>query len=193
MIRINLLPFRKDRRREEIRRQFSTVLLGLVLTFAVLWLYTQRMDSGIQKQITQIQEAQTEIELHKNKAERVTQIKKNLKVLEEKLKIVNNLKSKRYDQLALVASLPDFMIGDKMWIENMTSSSRDVVIKGVAFDNPIIADFMKRLESSSFFSTVDLKLAQTREFKNGVNLKSFEVICRKSVNRPSPMAVATGK
>ncbi len=186
MIRINLLPFRRDRKREEIRRQVSTVLLGVVFMVAVLWLYTQRTDSNIEKHRGLIQTTQTEIQQYKEKAEEVTQIKKKLKVLQEKLEIVNSLKAKRFEQLELVSRLPDLMVPEKMWVEDIKSTSSELVIKGVAFDNPVIADFMDRLEVSDQFATVDLRRTKSREFQNGVNLKAFEVSCKKIPSIASP-------
>ncbi len=38
---------------------------------------------------------------------------------------------------------------------------------------------MEKLEKSSLFSTVDLKTAQMKKFKNDVMLKSFELLCQK--------------
>lgn len=193
MIRINLLPFRRNRKLEEIRRQVSVVTLGLVVMLGGLWLYTQQMDKRMTRHMAKIDTVRQELDQYKNRAETVNEIKKSLNLLQEKLRIVEELKSKRYEHLELLASLPDLMVAEKMWIENVKSTSDGVAIKGVAFDNPIIADFMKRLESSPFFTAVDLKVTQNREFKDGVNLKTFEVTCRKPSAIPAPVAVAAGK
>jgi len=89
MIRINLLPFRLARKKENIRRQVSVFLLSILLIGAALFWGTQYIDAKILKIKGEIKGVDAEITLYKEKAQRVTQIKKQLKLLNDKLKIVN--------------------------------------------------------------------------------------------------------
>ena len=179
MIKINLLPFRVARQKENIRKQISIFLLFVLLTVVALFWYTQ----SINKQIVNIKEKteqiNSQIVKYKEKADRVAQIKKDLKILEEKLKIVSSLEKQRKKQLILFDSLTDLVIPTRMWLESLKTNKDSVTIKGIAFDNPTIADFMEKLEQSSLFSTVDLKTAKIKKFKNNVMLKSFELLCKK--------------
>ena len=49
MIRINLLPFRTERKKENVRRQMSLFLLSLVLVLLVLFYYNFILNSKIVK------------------------------------------------------------------------------------------------------------------------------------------------
>ncbi len=62
----------------------------------------------------------------------------------------------------------------------MSTNPQSVTVKGIAFDNHTIADFMKKLEASPLFNKVDLKRAQSKKYKNGEMLKSFELFCIKN-------------
>ena len=181
MIKINLLPFRVARKKENIRKQISIFLLFLLLTGVALFWYTQ----SINKQIVSIKEKtkqiNSQIVKYKEKADRVTQIKKDLKILEEKLRIVSSLEKQRKKQLILFDNMTDLVIPTRMWLESFKTDKNSVTIKGIAFDNPTIADFMEKLEQSSLFSTVDLKTAKIKKFKNNVMLKSFELLCKKEI------------
>jgi type IV pilus assembly protein PilN len=179
MIKINLLPFRVARKKENIRKQISIFLLFLLLTGVALVWYTQ----SINKQIVSIKEKTKQIDRqvvkYKEKVDRVVQIQKDLKILKEKLAIISSLKKQKKKQLVLFDGMTDLIIPTRMWLESFKTDNNSVTIKGIAFDNPTIADFMEKLERSSLFSTVDLKTAQMKKFKNDIVLKSFELLCQK--------------
>lgn len=113
---------------------------------------------GINKEIIETQartvQVKNQIALYKEKADRVTAIKKNLQTLEDKLKIVSSLEEKRMEQLVLLEELSEKVVPERMWLESMKADSTQVTLKGVAFDNPTIADFMRNLEISSLFPTL---------------------------------------
>ena len=111
------------------------------------------------------------------------QIKKDLKILEEKLEIVSTLKKQRNKQLILFDGMTDLIIPTRMWLESFKTNKNSVTIKGIAFDNPTIADFMEKLENSSIFGKVDLKTAKIKIFKDGIMLKSFELLCSKEKSK----------
>jgi len=184
MIRINLLPFRLARKKENIRRQVSIFFLLIVFMLVLLAWYTIGIDQKIVQKEIEIIKVKAQISLYREKAGRVTEIKKKLKILEDKLKIVGSLKEKRKEQLAIIEEMSDKIIPERMWIESLKSDSSHVTIKGIAFDNPTIADFMRNLEASSIFSGVDLKRSKIQKFKDDIMLKSFELLCRKKTAEP---------
>ena len=79
MIRINLLPFRVARKKENIRRQVSIFFLSIVMIALVLTWYTLGIDKKIVETRAQIVQVKAQIALYKEKADRVTEIKKKLK------------------------------------------------------------------------------------------------------------------
>lgn len=179
MIKINLLPFRLARKKENIRRQISIFLLSIALTCLGLYWLTLQIDNEIESVKAKTKQVNIQIAKYKEKAKRVSQIKKDLKILEEKLAIVASLKDQRDRQLVLFDDMTQLVVPQRMWIESLKTVPKSVSIKGIAFDNPTIADFMKKLEASPLFSKVDLKTAQLKKYKGGVMLKSFELYCVK--------------
>ena len=181
MIKINLLPFRVARKKENIRQQISIFFLFILLTVVGLSYYTQI----IYKQILSIKEKTNnvnhQITKYKEKATRVKKIKKDLELLKEKLEIVKSLQKQRDKQLVLFDTMTNLIIPGRLWLESFKTNDTSVIIKGIAFDNPTIADFMEKLEQSPLFDKVDLKTAQMKKFKDGVMLKSFELLCRKTI------------
>jgi type IV pilus assembly protein PilN len=185
MIRINLLPFRVARKKENIRKQVSIFFLLIVFILVLLVWYTMGIDKKIAQTKVETIKVKAQITLYKEKADRVTEIKKKLKILKDKLIIVESLKGKRREQLVLLEELSDKIVPERMWIESLKANSTHVTIKGVAFDNPTIADFMRNLETSSLFSGIDLKRSKIQKFKDEIMLKSFELLCRKKSLEPA--------
>ncbi len=178
MIRINLLPFRIARKKENIRRQISILFLLIFFVIALMVWYTQRLDKQIQTVQRKTEQVNQQIALFKEKADRVAQIKKDLKILDEKLKIVESLKAEKETQFVLFRSMTDLIVPERMWLESFKTDQSNLNISGISFDNPTIAEFMERLEKSGLFSKVDLKTAKMKTFKGDVMLKSFELVCK---------------
>jgi len=184
MIRINLLPFRLARKKENIRRQVSVFFLSIIfIIVALIWL-TMYVDGKTQATEDRITAVKAEIKLYKEKAGRVTEIKKKLKLLNDKLDIVASLKTRKNEQQILLEEVADRIVKTRMWIESLKADETTVVVKGVAFDNPTIADFMRNLEKSPLFSSVDLRRSRLRAFEGNVRLKAFDLLCVKKTTVP---------
>jgi type IV pilus assembly protein PilN len=179
MIRINLLPFRLARKRENIRQQVSIFFLSILLLMVGLIWYTLGVKTTIEEKRVETERINAEIAVYKEKADRVADIQKRLKILEDKLNIVESLKLKRDEQLLLLEDLQERVVPGQMWIESINADETSVTLTGIAFDNPTIADFMKRLEASALFREIDLKQTISKKFEGDVNLKAFELRCLK--------------
>lgn len=179
MIRINLLPFRLARKRENIRRQVSIFFLTILLLLVGLTWYTLGIKKTIDEKQLETDRINTQIAIYKEKADKVTEIQKRLKILEDKLKIVSSLKLKRDAQLMLLEDLQVRLVPEQMWIESLDADETTVTLTGIAFDNPTIANFMKRLETSPLYQEIDLKQTRIKKFDEGTSLKAFELKCLK--------------
>ncbi|MCG8688081.1 MAG: PilN domain-containing protein [Desulfobacterales bacterium] len=179
MIRINLLPFRLARKKENIRRQVSIFLLSIALIIVALVWVTLSVESKISQTKNRIESVKAESLKYKKQADRVTAIKKKLKILNDKLNIVASLKTRKDEQQILLEELADRVVKTRMWLSSIDADRNKVVLKGVAFDNPTIADFMRNLEQSPLFGVVDLKRSKVKNYAGGVSLKEFEISCSK--------------
>ncbi len=188
MIRINLLPFRLARKRENIRQQVSIFLLSILLLVVGLTWYTLGIKNTIAEKRLETERVNAQIAIYKERADRVTEIQKRLKILEDKLQIVASLKQKRDEQLVLLEDLQARLVPEQMWIETIEADETSVTITGIAFDNPTIANFMNRLEGSALFQEIDLKQARIKKFDEGTSLKAFELKCLKKTAAPDTTA-----
>ena len=188
MIRINLLPFRLARKRENIRQQVSIFFLSILLLVVGLTWYTLGIKNAIEEKRLETERVNAQIAIYKERADRVTEIQKRLKILEDKLQIVASLKQKRDEQLVLLEDLQARLVPEQMWIETIDADETSVTMAGIAFDNPTIANFMNRLEGSALFQEIDLKQARIKKFDEGTSLKAFELKCLKKTAPPDTTA-----
>lgn len=178
MIRINLLPFRTERKKENVRRQVSLFLLSLVLVLLVLFYYNFSLNSKIGKLNKRIQTANTELTKYNTINKEIARIKKNLEVLRKKMAVIEQLESDRYAPVILMDTMTQVLVSKRMWFTNMSAENTTVSITGIALDEKTVADFMVRLQKSGLFSNVELKSIKREKVENS-NLKSFHVICTK--------------
>lgn len=178
MIRINLLPFRAARAKENIRRQVSVFLLLLVFVSLAMMYVTMFVDKKIKRFDEEITQINTQIKDYKAKADEVTAIEKELEILEKKLSVVYSLESMRKDPVILLEAMTRLVVPEQMWITYLQTSDAVVTLRGVAFDNRTVADFMTNLEKSSLFKNVDLQTLQMQDMQ-AVKVKTFEVLSQK--------------
>lgn len=179
MIRINLLPFRAARKKENVRRQISVFLLSLVLVVAALFLVRIFLGNKVESLNLQIKEAKFEIEKYTKITQEIDFIKKQIAVLDTKIDVIKKLEANRAEPVKLHDAMTRLVVANRMWFTDFSSSGENVVIKGIALDNKTVADFMIRLESSKLFSAVNLDTVIQQNVQN-VDMKSFFITCNKA-------------
>ena len=178
MIRINLLPFRTERKKENVRRQVSLFLLSLVLVLLVLFYYNFSLNSKIGKLNKRIQTTNDELTKYNEINKEIARIKKNLEILRKKMAVIEQLESDRYAPVILLDTMTQVLVSKRMWFTNLSVATTTVKISGIALDEKTVADFMVRLQNSGLFSNVELKSIKRQKVENS-NLKSFLIVCTK--------------
>ena len=178
MIRINLLPFRAARKKENIRRQVSIFLLSLVFMLIILFYYNSSLSSQIDGLNTKIKGAKAELKKYNQINKEIAQIKKKLSNLKKKVAVMETLEANRFAPSQLLETMTQVIVPKRMWFTRLESKGKRVNIDGIALDNKTVADFMVRLESSGLFKEVDLKTLKRKTVRKSP-LKSFKISCIK--------------
>ena len=196
MIRINLLPYRAARKKENIRRQISLFLLSCILVFAALFFYNMSLQKSIDALDTKIKNSKTMLAKFEKQAKEADRIKKELNKLEKKIDVIKSLETSRKaavlmldDMTKMVAQKTSISESDlssnkdgkpvkRLWFTSFQAKGDNIDIKGIALDNKTVADFMTRLEVSKLYKNVNLKTIKQNKI-NKLNLKSFEITCNR--------------
>ena len=187
MIRINLLPFRAARKKENIRRQTSIFALSLAFLLIILFYYNWSLGNKIGGLNEKINQTKSELQKFEKINKEIAAIKKKLSTLKNKMAVMESLEANRFEPTLLLDTMTQVIVPKRMWFTKMLSQGKTVRIAGIALDNKTVADFMVRLEKSGLFSDVDLNTLKQQKMGKS-NFKSFLISCRKK-----PLAKTTTK
>ena len=155
MIRINLLPTEEVERAADQRQQIATV--GLVVALGVLALVAVHSVQAARGAATQrrVDQVRDELQAIMGPYSEVLKIQAQEKDLEEKLKVITQLEAKGAGPVRMLADL-SAATPDKLWLTEFAEAGGTAKMSGFSVDEQTIADFLRRLGTSSYFTGVDL-------------------------------------
>jgi type IV pilus assembly protein PilN len=184
MIRINLLPFRAARKKENIRRQISLFSLSVFFVAVALFYY----NSVLANQVLELEEGvnNSRIELKKLQAKNkeVKLLEQKLAILQRKTQVIKDLDASREDAVRLLDTMTEVMVPGRMWLSSFSAMGNGVKVSGTAIDNKTVADFMTNLQNVEQFSNVDLVQTSRQVFENNVFFKSFSINFQRTLMKP---------
>jgi type IV pilus assembly protein PilN len=185
MIRINLLPFRAARKKENVRRQVSVFVLSLVLVLIVLgWIHFY-LQSKQKKLSTNVAEVKKELQLYKKKDREIRELRQKLKTLERRKSVIEGLEAKRFKPVHVLDVLTQKVVRERMWLNKLALRGNRMELTGIAIDNNTVANFMDNLETIpkikspknqpvKLYSRVRLTSVQSQKVRN-INMKKFQL------------------
>lgn len=196
MIRINLLPFRAARKKENVRRQVSVFLLSFAFIIIAVVYWNIWLGNRINKLTARNKDTVAQIAKYEKINNEIAKIKKTLSNLEQKIKVIETLEGGRKDVVNLMESMTELIVKERMWFTNMDVQGNNITISGIALDERTIADFMKNLEGGGNgpYTNVTLKSLQQQQIKGkSLNLKSFNVTLTKKAPKKDSKPDNAGK
>lgn len=183
MIRINLLPVRAAKKKETAVQQI--VIFGVVIVLAaavVMSLYFVRrvQVTSTKNDITAANAKINELKAKIGELDKVKALKEQVK---KKLDVLAQLRKNKSGPAQRLATLSD-MTPDKLWLTGYSESNEKIKITGIAFTEELIAQFMKSLEASSDFMSVELVVSEQTEIA-GTKLKKFDLTLKLKAATPT--------
>ncbi len=192
MIRINLLPFRAARKKENIRKQVSVFFLCLMLVMIVLvWVHFY-LGSKQTRLTANVTDTKKELALYKQKNDEIKEIRKKLQDLEMRQNVIKDLEKQRFLPVHILDELTGEIVAERMWLTSLEIEGNQMNVDGIALDNNTVANFITNLEGmpklndphSPMYEKVRLNKLQQEQIRN-INMKSFEITALEVVN-PEP-------
>ena len=175
MIKINLLPVRAAKKKESARQQISILLLAITAVLVIaLGIYSVTL-AKISTAQEEIRKSEQEIKRLKEKIGEIDNIKKFQAEVKKKLDILNQLRRDKTGPANRLAKLSD-AVPDKLWLTKYAENGGNVSLAGVAFNEELIAAFMRNLQASNAFTNVELLVSEQLEI-GGMKAKKFEISC----------------
>jgi type IV pilus assembly protein PilN len=179
MIRINLLPFRAARKKENIRRQLMVYGLSVVLLLSIMgytFFYLTSTLNGLKEDEKRIQD---ELKTYEQTIKRIAELEKKIKEIRAKLEVIQELEKNKTGPVHLLDELALAVPKEKLWLSSMKETKGSLTLTGTAMDNETVALFMTNLEQSDYISGVELQSAKLREIKEyKLNVSDFVLDCK---------------
>lgn len=173
MIKINLLPVRAAKKKETAIQQLAIAGIAVVLVLLVvtsLYFLKRVQITETQKDIASANVKINELKTKIGKLEELKTLKGQVK---KKLDVLAQLRKNKTGPAQRLATLSD-LTPDKLWLTNYSESTQDIKIAGIATTEELIAQYMKSLEASSDYISVELVVSEQTEIA-GTKLKKFEL------------------
>jgi type IV pilus assembly protein PilN len=179
MIRINLLPVRRRRVEESIRKEVSVFFLLLGLSLAAMGYLHVAQTGEIERMTQEKKRLSDEITRHQARQKELKDLETKKKLLLQKLEIIDNLQANRDIVVRVLEQLATAVPSDKMWFRRVSQQGNSLTLDGIARGNETIAQFMETLAKSPYIDPNRVVLQQSRqEVIEGYKLKAFQLTCQ---------------
>lgn len=177
MIRINLLPHREIRRKQQQKEFF--IMVGAVAGLgATVWFATHSYLGGqLEEQNGRNTYLETEIAALDKQIEEIKKVQEQTTALLQRKKIVESLQANRAETVYLLDQLVR-QLPDGVYLKSVQQKGARVAINGFAQSNARVSTFMRNLESSPYLEKPSLieihaitdKTSRLSEFSLAVSL-----------------------
>lgn len=190
MIRINLLPQKKQRKAEAGQKQLVYMAFSLLFVMGGLVVWHMSVQSELDAIIRDNQVIQAEIDRFKSELGDYDQVRAQREELLRQQETIKKLEERRTGPVFLLREIAEILTSGKgptfdrltyeetvrrdpnsgfnaawdvrrVWLQSFEEQERQVKITGAAKSNEDVAEFLKRLQASVFFK--DVVLEQTSQ------------------------------
>ena len=167
MAHINLLPWREERRKEQLR-QFLTLLgLSVILVILIILAIHLQYNRMISAQEARNQYLKNEITAVEKQIREINNIAKEKKRLLARMEVIQQLQRDRpgivhlFDQMVKV-------IPEGIYLNSLKQSGKKLTLNGIAQSNARVSAYMRNIDASDWLTKPQLDVIQ----KKGSSKKS---------------------
>jgi type IV pilus assembly protein PilN len=187
MIRINLIPFRVARKRENIRRQTSIYFLSVIFLLTLMGYYFLSLNGELRTLKAQEALKRQEADSYAETLKKIEELKKKIKEIQPKLEVIQELEKQKMGPVRLLDEITTAVPRDRLWLTSLKESSGTLNLTGTARDKDTVAIFMKNLEKAKQITFVNLKSTRLRKLPQyKIDVDDFVLTCGTSLQKEKP-------
>ncbi|HNT28232.1 MAG TPA: PilN domain-containing protein [bacterium] len=175
MIRINLLPVGDEKYIASARIFFILSLIFIVILLGIMFANGRVLAEREKESQERLDEADREIANLKQIIGKINELKEKKQKLQEKINTIIKLQEENIGPVRVLDEVSLKLPSTKIWLDSMALSGTRLQFEGKSLDNQEVANFMKQLESSLFFTKVDLQRVQKDSSVNNVPVLRFSM------------------
>jgi Tfp pilus assembly protein PilN len=187
MIKVNLLsPEKKEVTglaaeapsfEEERESKLSTgaIVAAAAITLGIIgFMYITQANTISQKR-DHLQERRARKQQLDKVLKTIAELEKTRKMLENKVKLITQLKSQQQDTVKMMDELSN-ALPDWVWLTGLTFSNRTLTMRGKTLGNNLISDFINNLKGTGAFSNINFP-GSVRKKQGGLDIFEFSISC----------------
>lgn len=150
MVKINLLPWREDRRQQLTKEFYILLGIGGVIAAAIVasifWIYSQNIDFQLERNA----KIKTEISKVEKEIEEIKGLEKKRNDLLARKKVIEELQANRTQMVHLFDELVK-TIPNGVFLQNIKQNGNNISLEGYAQSHSRVSAYMRQLENSLWF------------------------------------------
>jgi type IV pilus assembly protein PilN len=186
--RVNLLPWREMRRKEQ-DRQLLTIAVGAWILMGVIVFYAHvHVSSLIENQNKRNEFLNQEIAKVETEIKEIAELKKQRSDLIARMNVIYQLQSDRSQVVHLFDELAR-KLPDGIYFTSLRLSGNDIALLGVAQSNARVSALMRNLASSDWFTDPELEVI-TVKAKGSDRVSEFSLKVKQSAKQQKKITEA---
>ena len=174
MMEINLLPHREARRAADLRETVAVLLLGLVVVSGGIFFTDKSIKADLASAQANVSQLEADIARYAPQQKLVASFKARKKQLQDKLDVIDSLEKARNGPVRILDELSS-NVPERLWLTAIKTQGTGIRLEGQSLDTGVVADFLRGLNASPFFTNVDLDKTAGGKIVAGVRLVNFVI------------------
>jgi type IV pilus assembly protein PilN len=184
MIRINLLAAHEFRKGSKNRWLITAVIPAYVVFLAFILIGTWILDHRVQNLKIEKEILQEQTRAAEPLRKKIVEFKKKKDLAQSRLALLENLEKDRHGPVRLMEFLSTILPTNQLWLTALKENGPEIRLEGMSLSNEILADYLKRLSSSSKIHRVDLIQSIQTTYKE-LRVKQFSLVAWTKLPAPA--------
>lgn len=166
MARINLLPWREERRRQQQRDFFVAIGFSMGFTAVVMLLVHLYIADRIEYQQQRNRYLSTQIAVLDRKIREIRDLERKRDLLISKMEIIQRLQSSRPEIVHLFDALSR-TVPEGVYLTKFTQTGDRLAISGIAQSNAQVSAYMRNIDASPWMRKPQLQIIESKNQRHG--------------------------
>ncbi len=194
MIRINLLPKRELKKREDVKKQLILFALIIILVVIGSTYYHMFLSDGINALENSKKQKEIELKKYEEIVKKVNEMEKNINSVRKRIELITNISIYRSAVIRSLDQVINAIPQNKIYLRQLTHSKEIISLDGTAKDHDSVAEFMDKLKLQEDIKGVFLKNAALKNIQGAeAEVVDFSILCDTVYKAPPQVPAKKGK
>ncbi len=161
MARINLLPWREEKRKQREKNFYTALIFSVVAAVSIVFAASVQIDTMINDQNSRNNYLTTEIKKVEKSIAEIKELQKKKKSLLERMKVIQKFQTNRSDSVRLLDEVAK-VLPEGVHLTSYKQNKKNQKFSGVAQSNARVSAFMRNIARSEWIEAPDLNVIKAK-------------------------------